>query len=161
MQITRQRIRQSIMHSLSEQCPVCGGTGLLVSKTTIVKQIERWLERFRAENRERKLLLTVHPTLAEMLTAGIMSPLRNLQLKYLMRIQLQTDETLTGDEFRFFSPKQRKDVTPMYGSTREIVVTDESLEDAAPEEVEEPSERAESRPHEHRHPRRRQREPQS
>src|SRR5207244_2176893 len=39
MQITRQRIRQSIVQALSESCPVCGGTGLLVSKTTIIKQI--------------------------------------------------------------------------------------------------------------------------
>lgn len=129
MQITRQRIRQSIMHSLSEQCPVCGGTGLLVSKTTIIKQIERWLERFRSENRERKLLLTVNPTLAEMLTSGLMSPLRSIQLKFMMRIQLQTDPTLTGDEFRFTSPKQRKDITSDYNANREERVADESLEE--------------------------------
>ncbi|HET6510942.1 MAG TPA: Rne/Rng family ribonuclease [Candidatus Kapabacteria bacterium] len=166
MQITRQRIRQSIMHSLSEQCPVCGGTGLLVSKTTIIKQIERWLERFRAENRERKLLLTVNPTLAEMLTSGLMSPLRNIQLKYLMRIQLQTDETLTGDEFRFFSPKQRKDITAEYQSNREAQVSEETLLEAgAPEpteeEGEERRERRDARPPRrdgHRHDRRRERE---
>lgn len=151
MQITRQRIRQSIMHSLSEQCPVCGGTGLLVSKTTIIKQIERWLERFRAENKERKLLLTVNPTLAEMLTSGLMSPLRNIQLKYLMRIQLQTDETLTGDEFKFFSPKQRKDVTAEYQSNREIQPSDDELTAEVSEELEEPRERRQHRPYRHTH----------
>jgi ribonuclease G len=163
MQITRQRIRQSIMHSLSEQCPVCGGTGLLVSKTTIIKQIERWLERFRAENRERKLLLTVNPTLAEMLTSGLMSPLRNIQLKYLMRIQLQTDETLTGDEFRFHSPKQRKDITADYNSQREAQVSEESLSEesnSGDEEREPRRDRGDrgERPHRHNHSRRRERE---
>jgi ribonuclease G len=162
MQITRQRIRQSIMHSLSEQCPVCGGTGLLVSKTTIIKQIERWLERFRAENRERKLLLTVNPTLAEMLTSGLMSPLRNIQLKYLMRIQLQTDETLTGDEFRFHSPKQRRDVTSDYNSQREAQVSDETLIDDGIQAEEERESRRDfgGRPQRHSHPRRREREAQ-
>jgi ribonuclease G len=161
MQITRQRIRQSIMHSLSEQCPVCGGTGLLVSKTTIIKQIERWLERFRAENRERKLLLTVNPTLAEMLTSGLMSPLRNIQLKYLMRIQLQTDETLTGDEFRFYSPKQRKDVTSDYNSQREAQVSDDTLIDEGIQAEDERESRKDygGRPPRHTH-RRREREPQ-
>jgi ribonuclease G len=156
MQITRQRIRQSIMHSLSEQCPVCGGTGLLVSKTTIIKQIERWLERFRAENRERKLLLTVNPTLAEMLTSGLMSPLRNIQLKYLMRIQLQTDETLTGDEFRFYSPKQRKDVTSDYNSQREAQVSDETLLDEGIQAEDERESRKDygGRPQRHSHRRR-------
>lgn len=162
MQITRQRIRQSIMHSLSEQCPVCGGTGLLVSKTTIIKQIERWLERFRAENRERKLLLTVNPTLAEMLTSGLMSPLRNIQLKYLMRIQMQTDETLTGDEFRFYSPKQRKDVTSDYNSQRDAQVSDEALLDEGIQAEDDRESRRDygGRPQRRDHSRRREREPQ-
>ena len=117
MQITRQRIRQSIVHSLSETCPVCAGTGMLVSRTTIIKQIERWLERFRAESGERKLLLRVHATLGEMLKRGLMSPLRSMQLKFLLRIQLEEDDTLHGDDFRFFSPKQKKDITSLYSST--------------------------------------------
>lgn len=117
MQITRQRIRQSIVQSLSEACPVCGGTGLLVSRTTILKQIERWLERFRAESGERKLMLKVHPTLADMLTEGLISPLRGLQMKHLVRIKLERDETLTGDDFRFISPKQKKDITAEFDSS--------------------------------------------
>lgn len=111
MQITRQRIRQSIVQSLSDTCPVCGGTGLLVSRTTLLRQIERWLERFRASSSERKLTLSVHPTLGQMLTTGLASPLRNLQLKFLMRIRLELDESLTGDEFRFYSTKQKRDIT--------------------------------------------------
>jgi ribonuclease G len=116
MQITRQRIRQSIVQSLSEACPVCAGTGLLVSKTTILKQIERWLERFRAESRERKLILSAHSSLAEMLQRGMMSPLRSLQLHYLVRLKVDKDDSLTGDDFHFFSPKQQKDITEQYSS---------------------------------------------
>lgn len=120
MQITRQRIRQSIVQSLSETCPVCGGTGLLVSKTTIIKQIERWLERFRQGSGERKLLLRVHPTLGDMLTTGLLSPLRNFQLKYFIRLKLEPDESLTGDDFRFYSPKQKKDITADFASVSEL-----------------------------------------
>ncbi len=116
MQITRQRIRQSIVQSLSEPCTVCAGTGLLVSKTTILKQIERWLERFRSESKERKLVLHAHSSLAEMLQRGLMSPLRGLQLHYFVRLKLQLDDSLTGDDFRFYSPKQNGDITDQYSS---------------------------------------------
>jgi ribonuclease G len=141
MQITRQRIRQSIVQSLSDTCPVCGGTGLLVSKTTILKQIERWLERFRASSSERKLLMRVHPTLGEMLTSGLMSPLRNLQLKYFLRLKIELDESLTGDEFRFYSSKQKRDITSEYSSTGvEHVEEDEhDHSDEAPSETPEDS----------------------
>jgi ribonuclease G len=117
MQITRQRIRQSIVHSLSDKCPVCAGTGMLVNKTTILRQIERWLERFKADGKERSLVLHVHPSLAEMLNKGFMSPLRNLQLKFRLRIRLEEDETLTGDDFHFYSPKQKKDITEDFSAT--------------------------------------------
>jgi ribonuclease G len=133
MQITRQRIRQSIVQSLSDTCPVCGGTGLLVSKTTIIKQVERWLERFRASSSERKLLMRVHPTLAEMLTSGLLSPLRNLQLKYFLRLKIELDESLTGDEFRFYSSKQKRDITSEYSSTG-VEHTEEDEHDHSDEE---------------------------
>jgi ribonuclease G len=117
MQITRQRIRQSIVQALSETCPVCGGTGLLVSRGTIIRQIERWLERFRAGAKERSLVLKIHPTLSEMLTKGLLSPVRRLELKYLLRIKLELDETLMGDDFKFYSPRQKKDITSEYSAT--------------------------------------------
>ncbi len=126
MQITRQRIRQSIVHTLSETCPVCGGTGLLVSRGTIIRQIERWLERFRAGSKERSLVLKVHPTLHEMLSKGFISPLRKLELKYLIRIKLELDESLMGDDFKFFSGRQKKDITSEFSATAEAPVQDDS-----------------------------------
>jgi ribonuclease G len=135
MQITRQRIRQSIVHTLSETCPVCGGTGLLVSRGTIIRQIERWIERFRAGSKERSLILKVHPTLSEMLAKGFISPLRRLELKYLLRIKLELDESLMGDDFKFFSARQKKDITAEFSATagETIEVDDsESGDDEAP-----------------------------
>ena len=126
MQITRQRIRQSIVHTLSETCPVCGGTGLLVSRGTIIRQIERWMERFRASAKERSLVLKVHPTLYEMLSKGFISPLRKLELKYLIRIKLELDESLMGDDFKFYSPRQKKDITSEFSATAEVVEQDDS-----------------------------------
>ncbi|HET6401856.1 MAG TPA: Rne/Rng family ribonuclease [Candidatus Kapabacteria bacterium] len=137
MQITRQRIRQSIVRALSETCPVCGGTGLLVNRTTIIRQIERWLERFRATSKERALLLKVHPTLREMLNKGLLSPLRRLELKHFVRIRLELDDTLLGDEFRFFSPRQKKEITAEFSATGETA-TAPSAEATSMDGLEEP-----------------------
>jgi ribonuclease G len=129
MQITRQRIRQSIVQSLSDKCPVCGGTGQLVSRATILRQIERWLERFRASSGERKLTLKVHPTLGHMLTTGLVSPVRNMQMKFLTRLKLEQDEALMGDDFRFYSPKQKRDITTDYSATGvDAALADETVE---------------------------------
>ena len=58
-QITRQRIRQNILQSFSEPCPVCGGGGVVQSKSSIVNHIERWIRRFKTETHEMRLQLTV------------------------------------------------------------------------------------------------------
>lgn len=116
VQITRQRIRQSVLHSFTEPCPTCAGTGLVQSKSTTVSHIERWIRRFKSETREFRLILKVHPTIALHLTEGKLSRLRKMMLKYFVLIKLEADSTLAADEFKFMSRKQNKDVTSQYSS---------------------------------------------
>ncbi len=114
VQITRQRIRQSIIHSYTEPCPVCGGSGLIQSKTTIVSQIERWIRRFKSESKEFRLILRVHPSIAQHLMDGTISRLTKIKLRFFVQIKLEEDKALAIDEFRFISRRQDKDITAEY-----------------------------------------------
>ncbi len=110
-QITRQRIRQSILHRFSEPCPVCGGGGLVLSKGSVLNRIVRWLRRFKGELKEYKLLLSVHPSLSTFLKEGKISRATRLMLRFRVIIKLQEDPSLGVDEFQFYSFKQKKDIT--------------------------------------------------
>jgi ribonuclease G len=114
VQITRQRIRQNILHSFTEACPTCGGSGLVQSKTTTLNQIERWLRRFKTETHEKRLVLRVNPNLATSLREGTLSRLKRIMLKYFVLIKLEVDGTIPIGEFRFISRAQDKDVTDNY-----------------------------------------------
>ena len=114
VQITRQRIRQSVQLSFSEGCPMCGGTGLVQSKTSTMNQIERWIKRFKTEKREYRLELRVNPVIAEYLSVGTISRLTKLQFKFFVKMKLIPDPALAADEFKFFSVKQKKEVTDQY-----------------------------------------------
>lgn len=116
VQITRQRVRQSILHSFSEPCPVCGGAGLVQSKTTMVNHIERWIRRLKSESREFRLVLRVHPSIAAYLKEGTISRLTKIMLKFFVQIKLEEDPTLSIDEFRVISTKQKKDITGQYAA---------------------------------------------
>jgi ribonuclease G len=111
MQLTRQRIRQTVQLSFSEACPMCGGTGLVQSKTSTMNHIERWIKRFKAEKREYRLELRINPIIAEYLSHGTISRLMRMQLKFFVKIKLISDPALAADEFKFFSVKQQKEVT--------------------------------------------------
>ena len=115
MQITRQRARQSIIHSFTEPCPTCGGSGMIQSKTTIMSNIERWLRRFRTESSERRLKLRVSPSMKEYIVNGrIFSRKTMLVFRFRTFLTVEEDKSLPIDEFQFISFKQDKDITPEY-----------------------------------------------
>lgn len=114
VQITRQRVRQNILHSFTEPCPACGGTGLVRSKTTTLNTLERWVSRFKAETGEFRLILKATPELAVLLREGTYSRLRKIMLKYFVLIKLEIDPSLSHGEFRFISRKQGKDITEQF-----------------------------------------------
>lgn len=114
VQITRQRIRQNILHSFSEQCPACGGTGLVRTKASSINKLERWIRRFRAETHENKLLLRVNPEIAMQLKDGFPSRIHKIMLRYFILVTVETDASIPIGEFRGFSIKQGKDVTDSF-----------------------------------------------
>ncbi len=114
LQITRQRINQNIEEKISEECPMCHGTGRITSKSVVSNIIERWLKNFRIHSREFKLILQVHPHIANYLYEGTISRISRLMIKYFVKIKLQQNDNLKIDEFRFFSVRNQKDITQDY-----------------------------------------------
>ncbi|MEW5799389.1 MAG: Rne/Rng family ribonuclease [Bacteroidota bacterium] len=112
MQITRQRQRQSVIHSFTEPCPTCGGSGMIQSKTTILSNIERWLRRFRTESNEWRLRLRISPSMKEYLMNGKLFNRKNrLIFRFRTWLNVEEDKSLPIDEFQFISVKQDKDIT--------------------------------------------------
>jgi ribonuclease G len=114
VQMTRQRIRQQLIQTISEPCPICSGSGLVQSKSTVVRKIERWLSRFKENSREFRLTLTANPVIIDYLTEGAMGRLTKLMLKYFVRIKVVPDESMPVDEFHFFSLRQQIDITEKF-----------------------------------------------
>lgn len=111
VQITRQRIRQSIMQSFSETCPVCAGTGIVHSRATVLTDITGWLGRFKSEGRGRRLKLIVHPYIASYLKEGRPSHLFDLMWKNKLLIKLAPDSAVPVNSFKAYSQSEKRDVT--------------------------------------------------
>ncbi|MFN0158256.1 MAG: ribonuclease E/G [Bacteroidota bacterium] len=114
VQITRQRIRQSIIHSFTEPCPACSGTGFVQSRTTTLNHLERWLRRFKTETKQMRITLRVHPDIEVQLTEGFLSRLRRMMLKYRILITLEAEPSVPFGEFKVFSAQDGKEITDQY-----------------------------------------------
>lgn len=111
VEITRQRIRQNIIHSISDICPMCRGTGHVQSKSTFMNRMERWLRRYKGGNNSVNISLKINPYIKNYLTEGFISKIIKIQIKNFLIIKLEEDETLPLDEFRVYSKKLNKDIT--------------------------------------------------
>lgn len=116
VQITRQRVRENVVRSISEQCPLCGGSGIVESSTNILTRIERWIKRYKLDKNKPsgKLMLEVHPIVFKNLREGTISNLTKLAFKYLMRIGLEENPKLALQEFKFILAKSHEDITAKY-----------------------------------------------
>ncbi len=116
VQITRQRVRENVVRSITEQCPLCGGSGIIESSTNILTRIERWIKRYKLDKEKPsgKLVLKVHPMVYKTLREGTISNMTKLSFKYLLRISLQEDAALAFQDFRFTSVKTGEDITARY-----------------------------------------------
>jgi len=116
IEMTRQRIRPSLLYTFSDVCPTCKGTGRIVSKETVVAKIERWIKRFKSGSRERRLKLLLHPDMLEYLTESRVNRLIKLMARYWIKIHAEAAPKLNIDEFRFISLKRSTDITHEFKS---------------------------------------------
>ena len=114
LEMTRQRIRLSLLLSATEECPVCKGNGRIMSKAALATQIEGWFRRFHSKKREFRLQLIVNPELAKFLRSGRKSVVRSIQWQHFIKVEIVEDESKNMDEFRVVSKKQGTDITDDY-----------------------------------------------
>ena len=111
LEMTRQRIRVSLLDSMSEECPACHGSGRIISQETLVTRIDHWLRRYKSKHRSLRLQLELHPENAEYLSGEKKHILRGLMWQNFVHLKIIENIELGQDEFRFLRTKDGKDVT--------------------------------------------------
>jgi len=114
VQITRQRIRQNMLQTMTEVCPSCLGTGVLTKQSHLIYDIEEWINRFKRESKERALIIKCNPFVAAKLREGKIKTLTKLSFKYRLRLKLEEDPSLSLQQIKFISKSTGKNLTEDY-----------------------------------------------
>ena len=131
VQITRQRIRPSVVNSVSKVCPMCGGSGSVVSQDTIVTDIESWISKFKHSTKYRAIDLFVNPYLKSFLTKGLFSKRWKWISKYHVKISVVGDEKISLNEFHATLAGSDIDITDaiMRGESIDELLNRQELEE--------------------------------
>jgi ribonuclease G len=114
VEMTRQRVRPSLWHSMTTDCPTCAGSGRVFTPEVVARRLERALKRAGHDRRERQLTVRLHPEVALYLLEEEPRLLQSLTKITNVDIELRDDPMMRLDEFRLMSRPAGRDVTDLY-----------------------------------------------
>ena len=120
VQITRQRIRPSVVNSVSKVCPTCGGSGNVVTKNTIIADLDAWLSKFRTTTEYRAVDIYINPYLKAYLEKGLLSIRRKWMFRYWLKITLVGDDTISLNEYKATIAGSDIDITDVVMQEKDV-----------------------------------------
>ena len=114
VEMTRQRVRPSLWHSMTTDCPTCAASGRVFTPEVVTRRLERALKRAGHEHRERQLTVRLHPEVALYLLEEEPRLLQTLSKLTNLDLELRDDPMMRLDEFRLMSRPAGRDVTELY-----------------------------------------------
>ena len=114
IEMTRQRVRQSHLQSMTESCSTCQGTGRVFTPETIVRRMERSVRRIAVEGRRDNLLVKLHPDTAIYLLENERDLFKKLEKGLGFSLEMRDDPLLRPDEFKLVVKGAGRDVTQQY-----------------------------------------------
>jgi len=166
LEMSRQRIRTSVLESSTEKCPICGGSGHVRSVSSVALQLLRAIEEMLIKGATHNLIVRTRAEVALYVLNHKRAHLRALEERFRISITVSADPAVTGQQSyvidrgeQVHTPEaarslaaQQPQLAPVEEIEDEIVETDDHAEeqDLATAEVE-----AEARPEGRRRRRRR------
>ena len=114
IEMTRQRLRQSHLQSMTEPCPTCHGTGRVFTPEAIVRRVERSVRRIIVEGKRDNLVVRLHPDVAMYVRESEQDLVRKLEKGAGFSLEFRDDPLLRPDEFKIVVKSAGRDVTQQY-----------------------------------------------
>jgi len=110
IEISRERVREDILRTLSDLCSDCDGRGYTKSATTVVYDIFRDLRRIGRGPSQQKIVVGAHPIVVDMLRDTEYQGLEQLERESNLQILVQADSLLHLEQY---------DIVVMGGGSRD------------------------------------------
>ncbi len=115
VEMTRKRVRPSLVQSMSVVCEYCAGTGRIQTPVSVLTGIERFLERAANGKKHVNLVVTINPIVAKYLMED-----DGRRLEYLtarsdrLSVHIHEDDRMLQAEFKVFSLDSHEEITDLY-----------------------------------------------
>ena len=98
LEMSRQRIRSSVLESSTEKCPVCGGSGHVRSVSSVALQLLRALEEMLIKGATHNLIVRTRSEVALYVLNHKRAHLRALEERFQVTLTISADPAVTGQQ---------------------------------------------------------------
>src|SRR5215831_4585716 len=98
LEMSRQRIRTSVLESSTEKCPVCGGSGHVRSVSSVALQLLRAIEEMLIKGATHNLIVRTRTEVALYVLNHKRAHLRALEERFRITITVSADPAVTGQQ---------------------------------------------------------------
>jgi ribonuclease E len=98
LEMSRQRIRSSVLESSTEKCPICGGSGHVRSVSSVALQLLRALEEMLIKGATHNLIVRTRAEVALYVLNHKRAHLRGLEERFRVTLTISADPTVTGQQ---------------------------------------------------------------
>jgi ribonuclease G len=112
MEMTRQRLHESLDSALLEDCPACNGHGQVKTPLTMSVEIQRRVSAILGRNKpeQKSLTITVHPDVMQRLRAEDGELLVDLERKYECRLTFRSDPSFTREQYTVVNTQTNEEI---------------------------------------------------
>ena len=103
VEMTRKRVRESLIQSICEPCFYCEGKGYIRSRQSVAYEILRDLQREATMSKGKKLKVIAHPDVAQLLFDEERAAIENLEILFHRSIEIQANPQLHHEQFEVYT----------------------------------------------------------
>jgi ribonuclease E len=144
LEMSRQRIRSSVLESSTEKCPLCGGSGHVRSVSSVALQLLRALEEMLIKGATHNLIVRTRSEVALYVLNHKRAHLRTLEERFRVVITISADATVTGQVSYVIDRGEQMHSVETAKSLAAAARAEMSIEEVAAEETEETEEAVET-----------------
>ncbi|HEY3224154.1 MAG TPA: Rne/Rng family ribonuclease [Pseudolabrys sp.] len=141
LEMSRQRIRTSVLESSTEKCPVCGGSGHVRSVSSVALQLLRAVEEMLIKGATHNLIVRTRAEVALYVLNHKRAHLRALEERFRITITVSADPAVTGQQSyvidrgeQVHSPEAARNLAAQQPQLAPVEEVEEEFADVAVEE---------------------------
>ncbi|WP_431856054.1 Rne/Rng family ribonuclease [Azospirillum sp.] len=137
LELSRQRLRPSLLETNFERCVHCAGTGVVRSVESASLHVLRHIEEEGIRKRSAEITVTVPTAIGLYILNQKRADLARIEIKYGFRVLVQADDTLIAPDLRLERVKAKQpgdETAPLVSADRVMAETDRVLAAEAEEE---------------------------